>query len=183
MAERFTPLYEWIAALAELTLAEKLVLCRVRMWPEGCFESYLRMAKFLGLTRRSVIRAVNRLTAQEWIIVRRRGPRKRILYFNFNRLSTIPLFDTDKVVSELHHLDPDGDRISPGGVRMSPKVVSECHHSIYSQDSEETLEKTLGEKTEILAALMTTHDAEGLSPTEMQQRKVELLRQIGAMRP
>jgi hypothetical protein len=165
MADKFTPLYEWLSEYRDISLNEALILSRVKMWGNrGCFESYARMAKFLKMDRSTVIRTVKNLLQKDYLIVLHQTRSKRILYFNADKF-TIPLSKSSGRVPPVAakgsgNLPPAE---APTGGTVLPEVVAQCHPTIYSQNNRRNIGK--------LSESMTIQD---MSRAELKQRKQKL---------
>lgn len=98
MAITFTLFYDWIAEQKNLTLLEKLIICKVlRYGKNGCYESYRSIARKFGIDHSNLTKAVKSLIRKEWLCVLYESKYKRILYVVPDRLSAGPLFNLDGV--------------------------------------------------------------------------------------
>lgn len=183
MAEHFTPFYEWVAGLEDLTLAEALVLCRIKMWGNaGCFEKYSTLARMLKLGQRTVIRAVMSLREKDYIKVRYldKARQKRILLFNFER-TNLPIID-QKPMPQRHRLSANQtetyateaqDLCHRGTEPMPERHSNLCHsgtHTISCTKQDKKLEETTG----FLADVLTTQEAEPLRGQEFEAKRQKL---------
>ena len=150
MAERFTPFYEWAAKSRELTLAEALVLCRIKMWgAAGCFEKYSTLAERLKLGQRTIIRAVMSLRRRNVINVKYldKAHQKRILIFNFDRTS-LPIIDQGLMPQR--HRNTAGEAETCATAAQVP--VPQRHHTISCKRHKENMDETIN----LLGELLTT---------------------------
>lgn len=120
----FTPLYAWVMARGDLTPLEKMIVCEVLRWKDaGCWESNATIAKKVGANKRSVKRAIKKLSVLEgkvyfdkgrktrgkgWLIRCPESNRRRIIYVEPVRLSLGPLFGV--VVPDPQVVVPDPQR-------------------------------------------------------------------------
>jgi len=180
MAEHFTPFYEWVAELEDLTLAEALVLCRIKMWGNaGCFEKYSTLAKMLKLGQRTVIRAVMSLREKDYIKVKYldKACQKRILIFNFER-TNLPIID-QKPMPQRHRLSANqtetyataAQDLCQSGTKPVPQ-----RHSNLCQSGTHTIsctkqDKTINETAGFLAEVLATQEAEPLRGQKFEAKR------------
>lgn len=114
MVDTFTPLYDWVARRTDLTLLEKIIICKVlRYGNNGCYESYANLAKDFAVDRRNLIRTVKGLIKKDWLAVLYESKNRRILYIVPERLSPGPLFNR-VVLSHSHSgIKAPGSGIKP----------------------------------------------------------------------
>ncbi len=90
----FTIVYDWLANRADLSWPEKIVIAHVLRYGKskfGCFKSNGSISKSLGLSRVSVIRIINRLDSDGWLVKRDVPNRGRSLFVNQEKLDNMPL--------------------------------------------------------------------------------------------
>lgn len=134
----FTPLYDWVASRGDLSLLEKLVICRVlRYGVGGCYESYTNIAKAFHVDRRQLIRTIQSLVQKQWLAVLPRENKGRVFYreywVNPEKFSAGPLFDLPAVKeSRAGGLKPPADvSKSPDSGLRPPEVVVSDHSSVH----------------------------------------------------
>lgn len=150
MAERFTPFFEWSAESKDLTLAEALVLCRIKMWGgAGCFEKYSTLARKLKLGKRTVIRSVLSLRRKGLIKVSYKDAahQKRVLIFNFERTG-LPIIDQKPV--PVRHRNTAREAKTCASQAQVP--VPGRHHTISCTKPRQDIDET----TSLLGELLTT---------------------------
>lgn len=132
----FTPLYDWVAERSDLSLLEKLIVCRVlRYGRGGCYESYASIARAFHVDRRQLIRTIKNLVQKQWLAVLSREKNGRVFYreywVNPDRFSAGPLFDLPAVrESKGGGLKPPCSGFSP------PESVVQDHpskHVLYKE--------------------------------------------------
>ena len=88
--EPFTKLYDFIMVRKNLTLIEKLVLCRAIRFQDGWYESASKAAKWVGCSRRTLQRAVKSLVKKGELAPLYESKNKRILW---PTVKDLPLFE------------------------------------------------------------------------------------------
>jgi len=157
---RFTPLYDWIAQKKELSLLEKMIICRVlRFGDKGCFESNRSMARNLGVNHSNITRAIKRLIKKDWLMTLPETKYKRLLYVVPDRLKAGPLFGG----SAKHRT---------GALRT--RSGSAKHHVV--KNLSYNYKRKMKEKINSLAELMK--DDVDMTPYEFNQRRKYLLKQL-----
>lgn len=147
----FTPLYDWLAEREDLSLLEKLIICRVLRFGEGgCFESYSTMAKAFHVDRSNLIKNIKSLVKKQWLAPLYETKYVRVLWVDPDRFSVGPLFDLPAVQKARGSgakppvNDSDGGGFEPSGSGAKPpKVVVQNHLSIerYNKNNNTHLEK------------------------------------------
>ena len=162
----FTPYFDWIAEKKELSMLEKLIICKVlRYGVKGCFEGNENMARRMGVDRRNLIRTIKNLVIKQWLIIHLEGPRgrqKRYLWVNPEKLTAGPLFN----------LTTSGTTPLPKGQITTRPVASRHPNRDVSYNRVENLKNCTAE-------LMREENKMSVSAKE--KRKQELLSQLENM--
>lgn len=100
----FTPLYDWIAKRHDLSLLEKLIVCRVLRYGDGgCFESYSNISKAFHIDRSNLIKNIQALKRKQWLAVLYEPKNRRVIWVNPDKFresdegSPGPLFELPAV--------------------------------------------------------------------------------------
>lgn len=94
MTSTYTPLWDWVMERNDLTVAEKLVICRVLRWREGgCFESNRTIGRKTGLHPRTVQKVVKKLVHRQWLAHLPLTKRSRQIWVDPSRMTAGPLFE------------------------------------------------------------------------------------------
>ena len=95
---RFTLVYDWLARRRDISWPEKIVIAHILRYDKseyGCFKSNGNIAKSLGFSkyhgRVTIIRIINRLEDEDWIVRRKYPGRERSLFINREKLEDMPL--------------------------------------------------------------------------------------------
>lgn len=174
MAEHFTPFYEWAAGSKELTLAEALVLCRIKMWGNaGCFERYSTLAERLKLGQRTVIRAVMSLRKKGLINVKYldRAHQKRILKFNFDR-TNLSIIDQRPMPQGHRNTARESETCAP----EAQVPVPQRHHNISCTRQRQEIDET----TNLLGELLTTQKAKPLHGQAFERKRQKVTKDLFA---
>lgn len=161
MAATFTPLYDWIAQQKDLSLLEKLVICKVlRYGNKGCYESYRSMARKFGVDHSNLTKAVKGLIAKDWLCVLYESKYRRILYVVPERLSAGPLFDLPGVNTP--HPTAKSVVHTPHPVVHTPHSVVHTPHVVnnVSYNNERKMKQTIDSCAEIMRHEATPSRAE-----------------------
>ena len=94
---KYTPLYDELLAVPELTLLEAVILCRVRRWgAQGCFESNKTLAGLFKTHPRTIQRTILGLKKRGWLAIYYLTKQQRIMYFSYPEQSFGPLFENSQ---------------------------------------------------------------------------------------
>jgi len=160
----FTPFFDWIAQQKDLTLLEKLIICKVlRYGKKGCYESYRSMSRNFGVDHSNLTKAVKGLIAKDWLCVLYESKYRRIFYVIPERLSAGPLFDLPGV-NIPHAVGQSGGNI--------PHVVENV-----SSDNKREKKHIISSCAELMR-----DEAEPLSKREKEQRRQQFLTDCERMR-
>lgn len=173
----FTPLYDWVAARGDLSLLEKLIICRVLRYGEGgCFESYSTIAKAFHVDRRQLIRTIQSLVKKQWLAVLTREKNGRVFYreywVNPDMFSAGPLFDLPAVRESRGGLKP------PADVSKSPEEVVSDHPSIHVSSYNKNKDK-IQQEIKFLSEVMTDK-AKPLSGQSFERRRQRVRKDLFA---
>lgn len=163
MAVTFTLYYDWIAEKKDLTLLEKLIICKVlRYGNNGCYESYRSMARKFGVDHSNLTKAVKSLIRKEWLCVFYESKYKRILYVVPDRLSAGPLFNLDGVNK------PRSVVKTAENVVNTPHVVN-----MYDTPKREKIQKLIDSSAELMR-----DEAKPTSKAEFERRRQEQIKAL-----
>lgn len=178
----FTPLFDWITERDDLSLLEKIIVCKVLRFGEGgCYESYANIAKDFHIDRRQLIRTFQSLVSRQWLAVLERERNGRVVYreywVNPDMFSAGPLFDLPAVqMSKCSGLKPPADDSGsgvrpPGSGLKPPEVVVSDHSSIdvsYNKKKEK-IQQEINSLSEVM-----TDKAEPLRGQSFEQKRQKL---------
>jgi len=166
MAVTFTLYYDWIAEQKDLTLLEKLIICKVlRYGKNGCYESYRSMARKFGVDHSNLTKAVKNLIRKDWLCVLYESKYKRTFYVVPERLSAGPLFNLD------------GVNTPRPVVKTAESVVHTPHVlNMYDTSKKVKIQKLIDSSSELM------REEAKPSKAELEKRKQLFLSQIDNMK-
>lgn len=184
----FTPFYDWIAERDDLSLLEKLIVCRVLRYGEGgCYESYANIAKAFHVDRRQLIRTIQSLVQRQWLAVLEREKDGRVVYreywVNPDMFSAGPLFDLPAVRKSKGSglkppTDDSGSGLTPPGSGLKPPEVVVSNHSIIDVSYNKRKEK-IQQDIKFLSEVMTDK-AKPLSGQSFERRRQRVRKDLFA---
>ena len=162
MSVTFTPVYDWIAEQKNLSLLEKLIICKVlRYGKNGCYESYRSMARKFGVDHSNLTKAVKGLIRKDWLCVLYESKNKRILYVVPDRLSAGPLFNLN------------GVNVPRAVVKTTKNVVHTPHVvNMYDTSKKEKIQKLIYSSAELM------RDKARPTTAEFERRRQELIKSL-----
>lgn len=160
-AVTFTPLYDWVAKRKDLTLMEKILICRILRWGDsGCWEKYSTIARFYGVNRCTVIRAIKSLVDKEWLLPPLPDGRIRILYINPEKLTPGPLFPPEEALQN------------------ATKSAAKCNKSAAKCARIKEVSKNISDKIVSLTSKNLSKRAKPLSKTQFERQRQKQLKNL-----
>lgn len=108
----------------DLSATEKIIYSYVASFRRGCWKSNDDFARTLGISKRTLQRALRSLAEKELLAIDERHGRKIYDVFQKpNKKRTIEVRkDCGKPVEKVRHFGAGGDNLSRGGVNLSPQT-------------------------------------------------------------
>ena len=184
----FTIVYDWLSKRTDLAWPEKIIIAHILRFGAskyGCFKSNNSIAKTLGIHRVTVIRIIDRLEYNDWI-VKRTYPfrRDRSLFINQEKLDDMPLLAGLKGCGKPVKSLAEGSSAALPGSSAAPQPASSAALPPLNRNRRESLIRDIEERKEKRETYLFSSiidERKKMSEEQFEKRRQSLIEQTKEM--